>query len=177
MRINIVLIGLMGSGKTTLGQMAAHIGNRVFVDTDSEIVRRSGMTIPALFEQYGESHFRMLESEAAEAAAGLSHAVIATGGGMVKAEVNMTRLKATGVVIYLRCKPSTLYARIGGDTNRPLLRGSGEGNEGLPRLQSLLDEREPLYLRYSDYVLDTDHEPPEVLAQKILDAHTRLATE
>lgn len=173
-RSNIVLIGAMGSGKTTLGRVVSGLGGYAFVDTDEQIVSRYKCSIPHIFEQYGESYFRTLESEAAEEAAQSKNTVIATGGGLVTVARNMEVLRRTGRVFYLRCTGDELYARTCRDTNRPLLNAApGEmdeahaAHERLLRIRRLLAEREPLYLQYCDEVLDTDKTGIDALAAEI----------
>ena len=141
---NIVLIGMMGSGKTSVGQAISKAASIPFVDTDTLIERRLDMTIPHIFEQYGESYFRRFESEAALEVAALSGQVIATGGGMVINPQNMKHLSDTGFVVYLRASAKLLLERTGGDENRPLL----------GKLDSLLAQRAPLYEKYSDLIVD-----------------------
>lgn len=148
-----------------------------FADTDEMIVRRLQMPITRLFEQYGEAYFRDRESEAVEEASRLSGCVIATGGGIIKRESNMTKLRETGVVFYLCCGADRLRERMAQDTGRPLLHIPADGgssvsvgpseDDRLTRIRALLAEREPLYRQYSDYVIHTDEDEPEPLARRI----------
>ena len=159
---NIVLIGMMGSGKTSLGFAISHSASMPFVDTDTLIKQKLNMAIPHIFEQYGESYFRSQETEIAHIAAAYSNTVIATGGGMVTRPENMAALGENGFVVYLRCTANQLYERTAGDENRPLL-GELEG------LERLLAERATLYEKYSNFIIDANDIP--TLVEMILDEY------
>ena len=162
---NIILIGMMGSGKTSVGQAISQAANLVFIDTDTMIESRLKMTIPHIFAQYGEPYFRSLEADAAQQAATYTGTVIATGGGIVTNPQNMTILKASGFVIYLRCSVKQLYIRTEKDNNRPLL---NTPTERFTKLENLLSQREHLYMQYSDLILDTDKSTIDELSEIIL---------
>ena len=157
---HLVLIGIMGSGKTTVGAALSAKSGRAFYDTDALVVVRYGMTIAEMFSHHGEAYFRDLETEAARYAASLTEpSIIATGGGIVLKSENMEILKESGFVVYLRCSPEILAMRLSDDTERPLLAGVD-----LPtRIKTLLKERSKLYLKYSDVVLDGDAEVNKVV--------------
>ena len=155
---NIVLIGMMGCGKTTVGQVISQWSSMPFTDTDAMIEDKLKMTIPHIFEQYGESFFRDQESEVARVLSSCRGTVIATGGGMVINPKNMTLLGGSGFVVYLRLPADQLQKRTNHDENRPLL----------PRLKELLVHREPLYTRYSNLVIDADGTDADQLAGMIL---------
>ena len=160
-RCNIVLIGMMGCGKTVVGQAISRKILRPFIDTDVMIENRLNMTIPHIFEQYGESYFRKLEAEIAREISAQTGVVIATGGGMVINPQNMALLKATGFVIYLRCSPRQLYERTAGDKSRPLS----------DKLEELLKLRKPLYEKYSDFIADSGTASIEQLTEMIWDEY------
>ena len=160
---NIVLIGMMGSGKTTTGLALSQRASLPFIDTDAMIEARLKMDIPHIFKQYGESYFRDQETEAARLAASAGGAIIATGGGMVINPQNMALLKKTGFVIYLYCNPQELYKRISGDKNRPLL----------DKLLELLDQRKPLYEKYSDLAIDSASATTDELSEMIWNEYNR----
>jgi shikimate kinase len=143
---NIVLIGLPGSGKTTVGRAAAQALHRPFLDTDAMVEAREGMTVAQLFAQKGEDYFRAAESAVIGQAAGHSGAVIATGGGAVLRQENMRALRENGLVFYLDRKDEFLLAHLGG-TERPLVQGDGQ------RLAALRRQRDKLYRKYADVTL------------------------
>jgi shikimate kinase len=142
---NIVLIGMPGCGKTTIGRLLANKLGRRFIDTDSMIESRTGKTISQLFES-GEEYFRKLETEAILALEEESACVISTGGGVVKRLRNMQSLKKNGIIFYIDRDLEDIIADINTGT-RPLLAG------GVDRLKGLYAEREALYKEYSDFVV------------------------
>ena len=164
-----MLIGMMGCGKSSVGRKAGEILAVPFVDTDEIIEGRLQMSIPHIFEKYGEAYFRVMESDAARQAASLPGAVISTGGGMVLRPSNMAILKAAGVVIYLRCGAEQLYERTKDDSIRPLLGVP----DRLARIKELLAEREPLYNKYSDLTVDIECATIEELSEMICDEYRR----
>lgn len=152
----ISLVGMPGSGKSTVGRHVARQLGLPFVDTDHLIEQRIGCSIREYFELHGEPAFRDVEAEAIDEAtsAGIRR-VIATGGGAVLRESNRNRLHERTTVVYLRTTPEDLARRLRHDTHRPLLQGSGDA---LKRLRQLFQERDPLYRRAAHYVIET-HRP------------------
>lgn len=142
---NIVLIGLPGSGKTTIGQLLAKNMDRVFVDTDELIVQKEGRSIPEIFAADGEAYFRDVETRCAKEAAAMENAVIATGGGMVLKAENMAALKKGGVVYFLDRSAKEIAESVD-VSGRPLLK---DDQEKIYRLQK---ERDKLYRKYADAV-------------------------
>ena len=159
---NIILVGMMGCGKSSVGQAISQRASMLFIDTDVMIEERLKMTIPHIFEQYGESYFRSLEAETAFQISTSTNTVIATGGGIIINPHNMTLLKASGFIVYLRCNPQQLYERTTGDRNRPLQN----------RLEELLIQREPLYAKYSDLIIDSDKATVAGLSEMILNEYS-----
>jgi shikimate kinase len=143
----------MGAGKSAVGALLATRLVRPLVDLDREIESKAGRSIPELFASEGEAGFRKREREAIEAVAG-ERAVVALGGGAAAQPGVAPRLLASGTLVYLRARAETLAARIGDDPARPLLAGLGP-EARLAKLQRLLVEREPAYLR-ATVVVDTD---------------------
>lgn len=157
---HILLIGPMGSGKSTLGQaLAARLGLG-FIDVDARIVAATGLSIPAIFEAEGEAGFRSRETAALLAALQEPPAVIATGGGIVLADANREAIRAAGFVIYLHIHPDEQLRRVAGDHNRPLLDHADPAGQ-LARLQA---QREPLYRALADLTVDTSAQTSEQLA-------------
>ncbi|MDQ6967985.1 MAG: shikimate kinase [Mariprofundaceae bacterium] len=162
-RISPVLVGLMGSGKSSIGRRLAPCLKVPLVDLDDYIVAKDGRSIADIFKQDGEAFFRQLETRCLREVLG-QHAVIATGGGVVLLEENRQLLIAHPPVIWLHASPKFLAKRIVGDSNRPLVAGKKSLAETLKCLQELADVRYPLYEGCADYVLPRgDMRKPEAL--------------
>jgi shikimate kinase len=158
------LVGMPGSGKSTVGRhLARHLGRR-FIDSDHEIERRVGLPVRAYFEQHGEPAFRDLEQQVVTDLAGQDGIVLATGGGTVLREANRAALKAAGKVIYLRSTPEDLFRRLRHDTHRPLL----QVRDPQRRLRELFDERDPLYRETADFIIETGRPTVSTLVNMIL---------
>jgi shikimate kinase len=169
---NIFLVGLMGAGKTTIGRQLAQALGKQFADSDHEIEARTGANIPLIFELEGEAGFRERETAVLEELSDRDDLVLATGGGAVLRERNRALLRERGTVVYLRASVERLLARTHKDKNRPLL----QTEDPRARLESLLRERDPLYLEVADIIIDTDqgnvkNALAEILRQ--LDAQSR----
>ena len=159
--MNIVLIGMPASGKTTVAAaLAKDLGLKV-LDTDALIVEKHG-EINKIFEKFGEEYFRNLESEAVKEVAKNTNAVISTGGGCPLRKENVLALKKSGKIIFLRTSIDELIRRTEGDGTRPLLKGERE-----ERLKSLLSVRTPVYEGVADFTVDTDGLTPEEIVKKI----------
>lgn len=159
-RDHLVLVGPMGSGKSTLGRALAARLRRPFVDVDARIVADAGRSIAALFDDEGETGFRARETRVLAAALGEPAAVIATGGGAVLAEANRAAMRAAGVVIYLQVDAATQLARLQYDQGRPLLQAPDRAQ----RLAQLQAQREPLYRAAAHLQFDTSRLTPEAAA-------------
>ncbi len=160
--MNIVLCGMMGAGKTAVGEALSRLSGRKAVDTDALIEEKYGR-ITDIFAAHGEAYFRDLETETARRLAEEDGLVIATGGGFVLREENCALLKRKGKIFFLRARLQTLLARLEGDSSRPLLAGGAE-----KKLRELLPVRTPVYERAADHVVDTDGRTPEDIAREIL---------
>ena len=165
-RSNLYLIGMMGSGKTTLGRLLAQALERPFLDTDELVELREGRTIPQIFEEEGEAYFREVEARCVLEASRLGGAVVALGGGAVLREANRRVLKATGRSIYLKVRPETILARLPEHPARPLITAV-DVEERLALLRRLLAAREPYYLQQADLVVENEG-PPEAALRSIL---------
>ncbi len=149
----IWLVGMMGSGKTSVGRRLAARLQRRFVDTDQEVERAAGAPVSRIFEREGEAGFRARERRTIEALEGAA-AVVSLGGGAVAQAGIAERLAASGTIVYLRARPETLLRRVGSGETRPLLCGL-DPSARLEKLRTLLLEREPFYER-AQVVIDTD---------------------
>lgn len=150
---NIVLIGFMGSGKTTFGKACAKKLGMDFLDADEYIVNKAGKPIPQIFAEDGEEAFRQLETEVLMYwRDNLSNTVLATGGGMPLRKENSRLLKEIGRVGYLTATSKEIYTRVKGDTNRPLL----QGENPYEKICNLMQQRKPLYENAADVVIDTN---------------------
>ncbi len=163
--MNIILCGMMGSGKTTIGIKIAELTGRRWYDTDDVIVDRYGK-ISDIFEYYGEAHFRRLETKIVQELCVKDHLIISTGGGLVLKDENNALLQQNGKIVFLRVGLETLASRLKVDGTRPLLENSTEGIK--TRLERLLQERSPIYERVSDYVIDVDGKSVECIAEEII---------
>lgn len=160
---NIFFVGLMGAGKTTVGRVLAKHLQKTFYDTDHEIERRTGVSIPHIFEVEGEAGFRKRESQVLGDLVSMRGVVLATGGGIVLLPENRHLLKEHGTVIYLRANVHELWLRTRNDKNRPLLQ-QGDPRE---KLEQLFLDRDPLYKEVADYIVDTGGQPVNAIVQRI----------
>lgn len=164
---HVVLVGMMGSGKTTVGRAVATRLQRPFIDSDELIEARTGRTVRAIFEQDGEPAFRELETEAlVEALAEPEPLVIAAAGGVVMREHNRAALRRAGAfVVWLQADPEDLADRVTTSGHRPLLDGDPEA-----ALRRLLHERQRWYEEVAQAVVDTGSQTPDEVTQRVLDA-------
>lgn len=149
---NIVIVGLMGSGKSTVGRLAAHSLGFGFVDTDQIIIERARKSIPDIFASEGEAGFRQRETEALKSLLGKEGLVIATGGGIVTQPANLPLLKQLGYVVWLNADPATLHQRTAHGNDRPLLRNQ----DPAATLRHLYETRRPMYQKACDLQIGTD---------------------
>jgi shikimate kinase len=162
-RGNLFLVGLMGSGKSTLGRLLAKRLDKAFYDADVELERKLGVTIPVIFEIEGEAGFREREAAVLSQLVVNTNIVLATGGGAVIAPANRECLKLNGTVLYLHATPATLWERTRRNKQRPLLHTS----DPLARLGELYHARDALYRETADLVVESDREQVNRLAQRL----------
>jgi len=161
---NIVLIGFMGTGKTTIGRLLASRLGRPFVDCDKKVEYESGMTIREIFEHYGEVYFRQKEKDMIAKLSRYNNAVIATGGGVVLSSENMRRLKKNGIIIALTASVENILERTGRRNTRPLLKDSYDREQIIDKL---LSERWDLYQK-ADFTIDTNNNSPQHVITEIM---------
>jgi shikimate kinase len=168
-RRHVILVGLPGAGKTTVGRLVAAALDAAFIDLDEAIALRAGKSIPRLFAEDGESVFRTLEAEVGAAAFGGAPQVVAAGGGFFVGDVTRAMARGSGLVVYLETDPAEAAARLGGPAGRPLL----EGGEPAARAAVLLAEREAKYLEAECTVATGGRSAAAVAASVVLLARGR----
>jgi len=153
---NIVLVGYMAAGKTTIGNALAEKTGRILIDTDQMIEKEQGKKISQIFAESGEQAFRDMETELLERLSkNTANAIISTGGGIVLRKENAKLLKKMGKVFYLKCSPEETFKRVKNDTTRPLL--SSESEVALrEKIETMTEKRMPYYENASDAVISTD---------------------
>ena len=149
---NIVLVGPMGSGKTTVGRRLAHELNQDFFDTDHEIIDKTGVTIDHIFDIEGEEGFRERESKILENLCQMSNIILATGGGIVILPKNRKILKNVGLVVYLSSSIDQLLRRTAKSKTRPLLENSTDRKK---TITELVEARDVYYREVASFIVDT----------------------
>lgn len=160
---NIILIGPMGAGKSTIGKLLAHSMNLPFLDSDKEIEHRTGATIPLIFEIEGEAGFRDREVAVIEELTQTSGWVLATGGGAILRPENRAVFAERGFVVYLHATVQQQAERTAMDTQRPLLQTKDRAG----KLNELMTMREPLYREAADLIIETAGKSPKVVVDLI----------
>lgn len=155
---NLVLVGFMGTGKSTVGKILAKRMNRTFIDMDRKIEEREKTSISTIFAEHGEARFRGLESALALELAVTTKNVIACGGGIVLNEANLIALGMAGVVICLSAEPAAILERVSRNNKRPLL----EGDDKFEKIKTLFEARRELYAAINHQVATDGHTLEEV---------------
>ena len=172
MKRNLYLVGFSGSGKSTVGRLAARALGWTFVDTDDEIVRTAGAEIDSIFAESGEQGFRDVEHAALAQIASGEHQVVATGGGIVTAERNRRLMADTGLVVCLEARPETIGRRVSSQDAGPVRPMIDPGHKGRD-VSALKAERQPLYA-LSDWTVHTDSLTPQAAADEVIRAFGML---
>jgi shikimate kinase len=165
-RPNLILIGFMGSGKSSVGRLAAHRLRFQFTDTDAIITQRTGVEISEIFDRSGETQFRELETRAIESLGGLNRYVVATGGGAVLREENRKLLRELGFVVLLTAREEVIYDRVIRHSKRPLLHTP----DPKATIAELLAERQEAYAAAAHWTLDTSDLSHEQAMQALVAA-------
>lgn len=150
---NIFLVGLMGAGKSTIGRQLARELGKQFRDSDSEIEKRTGVSIDVIFDIEGEQGFRRRETRMLQELVEERGIVLATGGGAVLASENRQLLTDNGLIIYLKASAEHLAGRVKLDRRRPLL----QTGDKLAKIRELMTQREPVYQQLADMVVETNN--------------------
>ena len=148
---NILLVGIMGAGKTTVGKSLASYLNKTFIDSDHEIQKRTGVRIPVIFEIEGEAGFRKREAEMLQELLKINNMVLATGGGVILNKENRELLRQNGTIVYLRATVNDLSNRTRHDKSRPLL----QTLDLQAKLTELYDQRDPIYCEIAHIVVES----------------------
>jgi shikimate kinase len=158
----IYLAGFMGSGKSTVGPILANTLGWDFYDLDKVIEKKAGKKIKEIFEKKGEPYFRILESETLRELSNGERLIISLGGGTMISEANLMLLKETGVIVYLKVSPESLYRRLRFKRDRPALTGSLSENpskeELMTKINDLMEARKIFYEK-ADITIEADHSP------------------
>ena len=160
---NIVLVGFMGTGKSTVGRVIAQKLEFHFIDTDDVIEQTSKAKISDIFAEHGEDYFRDLESQAVKSVALMKNQVVATGGGVVLRSSNIDLLRTGGPIFCLNATPKAIWDRVRSSRSRPLLRGP----EPLKKIEMLLDKRAPYYA-LADHQIETTGVSVDRVADEII---------
>jgi shikimate kinase len=161
---HIILVGLPGSGKSTVGKLVADALEAPLIDVDGLLVREMGMPVSQIFGMVGEAKFRDMERDAVKAAQGGAPGVIVPGGGWAAQPGQIEEAIATSLVVYLKCMPQTATKRAAQGEARPVLAG---GDDPAQRMRTLLDEREPFYKK-ARHEVDAEHKPAEAIATEVV---------
>ncbi len=153
----------MGSGKSSVGRILSSLTGFALVDTDTLVAQQAGQSIPAVFKQHGEEHFRSLETEVLQSLVGRIGLIIATGGGIITVEQNRAILPQIGPVVWLDANPELLYQRVK-NSKRPLLRT----HDPRRTVDELYRAREPLYRETSNFRIDSTHLTHRQTAEAVL---------
>jgi len=148
---NILLVGMMGVGKTTVGKSLASYLNKTFIDTDHEIQKRTGVKIPVIFEIEGEAGFRKREAKMLRELLKIDNIVLATGGGIILNRENRELLRQNGTIVYLRATVNDLWHRTRHNKDRPLL----QTLDLQAKLAELYDQRDPIYREIAHIVVES----------------------
>lgn len=167
---NIILIGFMGSGKTSVGKYLADRLSYQFRDTDQVIEKKAGDSISHIFSVHGEEYFRNLETDLLkELVQNLEKTVVSTGGGLPIRGQNAMLLKELGYVVFLKASKQTTLDRILGDTTRPLL----QGDDLEEKVERMLKIRTPIYEKTAHKIITTDRRPISEISQFIMESYLR----
>jgi len=169
-RKSIVLIGMMGAGKSCVGRCLQRRTKLALVDTDEIVASKFGISIPEIFSKYGEANFREAETEVLRELTISKQAIIVTGGGIVLREENLGSLKRLGIVVWLDGNEGTLFQRASRGANRPLLKG----DDPRKAFSQMLQARLPLYAKMANIRIDTSVLTDEEVAVALLSKVRRL---
>ena len=161
---NIILIGFMGTGKSTISEYLGEKYAMDIIEMDQEIVKRENMSISDIFEKYGEEYFRNLETQLLIEMQSRTHTIVSCGGGVAMREENVAEMKKNGRVVLLTATPTTILERIKDNNERPLL----EGNKNLAFIEELMAKRREKYEKAADVVIYTDEKTVSEIGEELI---------
>lgn len=162
--MNVILCGFMGCGKSTIGKAISKKIKYEFIDSDEFIEKQEKMTIPEIFEKFGEDYFRNKETDAISKISKLDHCVVSLGGGAVLNKKNANIIKKSGKLYFLNVSAQEVYNRLKDDDTRPLL----QTDDKLSAISSLLSKRLPIYTEVSDVKINVDSKKIDEIIKEIL---------
>ena len=165
MQKNIMLIGFMGTGKSTVASYLCEMYHMELVEMDELIAKREGMSIPDIFAKHGETYFRDLETNLVIELQEETNKVVSCGGGVVLRERNVEEMKKNGCIVLLTAKPETILERVKDDDNRPLLRG----NKNVGFISEMMEKRREKYEAAADVVIATDEKEVQDICAEIIE--------
>ena len=165
MKDNIMLIGFMGAGKTTVSRELSKMTGRREIDMDAYIVDREGMAIKDIFDKYGEEYFRKKETESLLEIMDMDELIVSCGGGVVVKDENVEHMKNRGVIVLLTATPQTILERVKNSTDRPIL----NGNMNIEFITELMNKRKDRYLSVADIIVETDDKSVFDICTEIMD--------
>jgi len=160
---NIIIVGAMGSGKSTVGKLLAKKLDKKYIDTDLEIEIKNNCDISTFFEKYGETLFREKESEILDALTDINNHIISTGGGIILKEENINLLKKIGLIVFLDIGLKAQIKRVKHRKHRPLLKS----DDLYTQLKELKKGRDPIYNSISDYIIDVSNKDKNAVVEEI----------
>lgn len=161
---NIFLIGFMGAGKSTIARTLQRELGFPLVEMDERIVQEQGMSINDIFAQYGEAHFRDIESQLVVDLGKQEPSVVSCGGGVVVRPENTQNMKKSGRIVLLKASPETIFERVRNSTDRPIL----NGHMNVEYIAELMEKRRALYEEAADITIQTDGKTREQICEEII---------
>lgn len=162
---NILLIGFMGAGKTTVSKMLSKMTDMKEIDMDAYIVKKEGMDITEIFDKFGEEYFRKKETECLIEIMNESNCIVSCGGGVVVKDENVEHMKKGGKIVLLTATPETTLERVKNSTGRPIL----NGNMNVEFIAKLMEKRKNRYLAVADIIVETDNKSVKDICNEILE--------